>query len=65
MTEKDNQGTNQKTSLSGGRWEFFMSDVAVSMTFVIDKFTGDVVQLVERKDKTLTWEFLRKEKSIL
>ena len=60
---QDLKGSNQTTSLNGGRWEFFMSDIAVSMTFIIDKFTGDILQLVERKDKTMTWEYIQKEKS--
>ena|SRR5882762_2109297 len=54
-------GSNQTTSLCGGRWEFFMSDVAVRLTFKIDKFTGDILALVQRKDETLTWELVKRE----
>lgn len=60
---QDFRGTNQSTSLCGGRWEFFMSDIAVSITFIIDKYTGDILQLVERKEKTLTWQHIQREKS--
>ena len=60
---QDFRGSNQTTSLCGGHWEFFMSDIAINLTFIIDKFTGDVLQMVERKDKTLTWEYIQKEKS--
>jgi len=38
-----------------------MSDVAVRLTFKIDKFTGDVLALVQRKDETLTWELVKRE----
>jgi hypothetical protein len=55
-------GSNQATSLYGGRWEFFMSEIAVTLTFKVDKFTGDVFQLVELKDKTLTWVLIEREK---
>lgn len=56
-------GSNQATSLCGGRWEFFMSEIAVTLTFKVDKFTGDVFQLVELKDKTPTWVLIEREKN--
>jgi len=54
-------GSNQRTSLCGGRWEFFMSEIAAKVSFKIDKFTGDVFQLVQRTNGTLTWELIIKE----
>lgn len=57
-------GTNQTTSLIGGRWEFFMSDVAVRYTFKIDKFTGDVFQYVKRSDETYTWQIVEKYRNV-
>ena len=57
-------GTNQTTSLNGGRWEFFMSDVAVRYTFKIDKFTGDVFQYVKRNDETYTWQIVEKYRNV-
>ena len=54
-------GSNQTTSLCGGRWEFFMSEIAVRVSLKIDKYTGDVYQLVRRTDETLTWEIVPKE----
>lgn len=41
-------------------WEDFLY---FSITFIIDKYTGDILQLVERKDKTLTWQHIQREKS--
>ena len=58
-----NNGSNQATSLCGGRWEFFMSEIAVTLTFKIDKFTGEVYQLVELADKTTTWMPIEREKN--
>ncbi len=57
-------GTNQTTSLIGGRWEFFMSDVAVRYTFKIDKFTGEVFQYVKRSDDTYTWQIVEKYRNV-
>ena len=54
-------GANQTTSLCGGRWEFFMSEIAVRVSLKIDKFTGEVFQLVQRANGTLTWEVIAKE----
>ena len=55
------EGSNQTTSLCGGRWEFFMSDIAIRLTFKIDKFTGEVRQLVQLEDKTPTWMLVIKQ----
>jgi hypothetical protein len=55
--------SNQTTSLCGGRWEFFMSEIAAKITFKIDKFTGEVFVLAQRKDKTSTWELIKKEEN--
>lgn len=56
--------SNQTTSLCGGHWEFFMSDVAVKYTFKVDKFTGNVYQFVQRADNTYTWQLIERETSI-
>jgi len=61
MSNFDKYQANQSTSLSGGRWEFFMSEIAARGTYKIDKFTGKVYILVESKDKSLTWEIIEKE----
>jgi hypothetical protein len=56
-------GSNQTTSLCGGRWEFFMSDIAVRLTFKVDKFSGDVFQLIQLTDNSLSWKLIKREKS--
>jgi hypothetical protein len=63
-TYSQQNGSNQTTSLNGGRWEFFMSDVAVRYTFKIDKFTGDVFQYVKREDETYTWQIVEKYRNV-
>ncbi|MDR2907808.1 MAG: hypothetical protein LBU91_07460 [Bacteroidales bacterium] len=55
--------SNQTTSLCGGRWEFFMSEIAARVSLKIDKFTGDVYQLVKQKDETDAWVLVIKESS--
>lgn len=57
--------SNQATSLCGGQWEFFMSEIAVKLTFKIDKFSGEVYQLVELKNKALAWQLVTKQGSSL
>jgi hypothetical protein len=60
----DNPGSNQKTSLLGGRWEFFMSEIAARGTYKIDKYTGRVyVMVLDKEDESLTWQFVDKEKN--
>jgi hypothetical protein len=63
-TYSQQNGSNQTTSLNGGRWEFFMSDVAIRYTFKIDKFTGDVYQYVKREDETYTWQIVEKNTNV-
>jgi hypothetical protein len=55
--------SNQTTSLCGGRWEFFMSEVVAKVTLRIDKHMGDVYVLAQRRDGTITWELIRRENS--
>jgi len=57
------KSSNQSTSLCGGHWEFFISDIAVKYTFKVDKFTGNVYQFVQREDKTYTWQLIERETS--
>ena len=56
-------GSNQTTSLCGGRWELFMSEIAAKISFKIDKYSGDVFNLVQQKNGALTWQLVKKEYS--
>ena len=44
------------TSQTGGRFEIIQSPIARRFTFRLDKYTGDVYQLVLANDNTLVWE---------
>lgn len=44
------------TSQTGGRFEIIQSSKARKLTFRLDKYTGDVYQLVETNEKELVWE---------
>lgn len=59
----DKKYNSISTSFSGGRFEFVMSDLVASNSFKIDKYTGNVYQLVKRNDDSLTWELLLRESS--
>lgn len=61
LSNYDKTATNQTTSLTGGRWEFFMSEIAAQGTYRIDKYTGKVYVLVKKDDETLTWDLVEKE----
>jgi hypothetical protein len=58
-TDKDEYRADQTTSLNGGRWEFLMSTFG---GYKIDKFTGEVYLLVQKKeDYTMsTWQIVPK-----
>jgi hypothetical protein len=59
--DKEQYRSNQTTSLVGGRWEFFMSEI-IDERYKIDKFTGEVYVMVQKKGdyKTLTWQIVSK-----
>lgn len=45
-----------KTSTEGGRYELVQSEIARRYFFKLDKFTGDVYQLVVKRNGDKTWE---------
>ena len=45
-----------KTSTEGGRYEIIQSEIMRRYCFKLDKYTGDVYQLVTTKDDTKKWE---------
>lgn len=59
----DKKYDSVSTSLTGGRYEFLMSDLVVRQSFKVDKYTGDIYQLVEDNNGRLTWELLIREVS--
>ncbi|XOV91646.1 MAG: hypothetical protein ACFHWX_15710 [Bacteroidota bacterium] len=50
---------------SDSRFEIIQSSIMARLTFKIDKFNGDVFQLVESSDSGLFWEEMDKEKHFL
>lgn len=47
-----------KTSVEGGRWEIVQSEIARRYTYKLDKYNGDVYQLVKKSNGDNTWQKL-------
>jgi hypothetical protein len=47
-----------KTSVEGGRWEIVQSEITRRDTYKLDKYKGDVYQLVKKSDGKDTWQKL-------
>lgn len=47
-----------KTSIEGGRWEIIQSEIARRDTYKLDKYKGDVYQLVKKDNGENTWQKL-------
>ena len=48
------------TSISGARFEIFQSTVVVKVTFKLDKYTGQVWEIVRHPEtETFVWQFIR------
>ena len=45
-----------KTSTEGGRYELVQSEIMRKCFFKLDKYTGDVYQLVKKNDGGKTWQ---------
>ena len=45
-----------KTSTDGGRYEIVQSEIVRSHFFKLDKYTGNVYQMVQKKDGSRTWK---------
>ena len=45
-----------KTSTEGGRYEIVQSEIARKYIFKLDKYTGDVYQLVVKSNGNMTWQ---------
>lgn len=45
-----------KTSTEGGRYEIVQSEIVRKCCFKLDKYTGDVYQLVVKSDGEKTWQ---------
>jgi hypothetical protein len=45
-----------KTSTEGGRYEIVQSEIARKYFFKLDKYTGNVYQLVKKSNGDVTWE---------
>ena len=50
--------TYVSTSQTGGRFEIIQSPKARRLTFKLDKYTGDIFQLVRNEEKELVWRKL-------
>lgn len=46
------------TSQTGGRFEIIQSPMARRLTFKLDKYTGNIFQLVRNEEKELVWRKL-------
>ena len=53
-----NLSTSVSTSTVHGRYEIVMSNILAKLTFKLDKYNGDVFQLVETSKGNLTFERL-------
>lgn len=47
------------TSQTGGRYEIKQSEIRRSLTFRLDKYTGEVYQLVEKKNDEFCWDYVK------
>lgn len=53
---------HERTSApANSRFELFQSTIAVRLTLRLDKYTGEVAQLVLGADSTLTWQAVPRE----
>ena len=47
------------TSQTGGRYEIVQSDIRRSLTFRLDKYTGEVYRLVVKQNDEFCWEYVK------
>ena len=59
----DNVSICQKTNPEVGRYEIIVPDNMIRYTFLLDKYTGDIWQLVEKSDKSNTWQKVERDYS--
>ena len=50
------QSSVKGTDVRYGRYRIYQSDLAVRWTFKLDRFTGEISQLVQTKDESISWE---------
>ena len=58
----DEESIGQKTNTEAGRYEIIIPDNMIRYTFRLDKFTGDIWQLVKSDNRT-TWQKVYREPS--
>ena len=51
----------QTTVPTDSRFEIIQSNIAVMWTFKLDKFSGQIYQLVHSKDDKLVWDLMEKD----
>ena len=59
----DNVSICQKTNPEVGRYEIIVPDNMIRYTFLLDKYTGDIWQLVEKSDESNTWQKVERDYS--
>lgn len=59
------ESIGQKTNTEAGRYEIIIPDNMIRYTFRLDKFTGDIWQLVKKSDDSSTWQKVYREPSYL
>lgn len=57
------ESIGQKTNTEAGRYEIIIPDNMIRYTFRLDKFTGDIWQLVKNSDDSSTWQKVYRESS--
>lgn len=57
------ESIGQKTNTEAGRYEIIIPDNMIRYTFRLDKFTGDIWQLVKNSDDSSTWQKVYREPS--
>lgn len=58
MLNAQRSNSSVKTSVEGGRWEIVQSEIARRDTYKLDKYKGDVYQLVKKSNGENTWQKL-------
>lgn len=54
--QRNIEGQSVSTSQTGGRFEIIQSPIARRLTFRLDKYTGEVYQLVKKKNDEYCWD---------
>jgi hypothetical protein len=62
--QSENYQASTTSVPDNSRYEIIQSEMIAKLTFKIDRYEGSVFQLVLTSDSTLTWQKIKREKSL-